>query len=125
VYAVLIASGSAAVVLPIVQERRLTGQAVLTVVAQVTVADIAATIAIPFVLRPSKALEVAGGTVLIATCVILIFSLGRQLGVAAHVRALRREGKQHRTPRPRCAEQVGPIPLRAPWAAHVTFSSNR
>ena len=50
VYAVLIASGSAAVVLPVIQERRLRGEAVLTVIAQVAVADIAATIAIPFVL---------------------------------------------------------------------------
>jgi Kef-type K+ transport system membrane component KefB len=95
VYAVLVASGSAAVVLPIVQERRLTGQAVLTVVAQVTVADIAATIAIPFVLRPSKALEVAGGTILIGACVIVIFALGRWLRDATPVLALRREGKRH------------------------------
>ncbi len=96
VYAVLVASGSAAVVLPIIQERRLTGPAVLTLIAQVTVADVAATIAIPFVLRPSKALEVAGGTILIATCVIVIFALGRRLRGAAAVVALRRKGKRHR-----------------------------
>ena len=96
VYAVLVASGSAAVVLPIVQERRLTGQAVLTLVAQVTVADVAATIAIPFVLRPGKALDVAVGTVLIAACLIAIFAFGRSLRGAQVVHALRRQGKRRR-----------------------------
>src|SRR5205807_2625268 len=61
IYAVIIASGSAAVVLPIVQERRLAGKEVMGVVAQVTVADIGATIAIPFVLRPAKAGEAVLG----------------------------------------------------------------
>jgi Kef-type K+ transport system membrane component KefB len=96
VYAVLVASGSAAVVLPIIQERRLTGPAVLTLVAQVTVADVAATIAIPFVLRPGKALNVAVGTVLIAVCLIGIFAFGRSLRGAQVVRALRRQGKRRR-----------------------------
>ena len=80
VYAALIASSSAAVVLPIVQERGLTGPAILTVIAQVTVADIAGTIAIPFVLGPNRAAKVAGGTVLIAACVIAIYVVGRRLG---------------------------------------------
>jgi Kef-type K+ transport system membrane component KefB len=84
------------VVLPIVQERRLTGQAVLTLVAQVTVADVAATIAIPFVLRPGKALDVAVGTVLIAACLIAIFAFGRSLRGAQVVHALRRQGKRRR-----------------------------
>ena len=96
VYAVLVASGSAAVVLSIIQERRLTGPAVLTLVAQVTVADVAATIAIPFVLRPGKALNVAVGTVLIAVCLIGIFAFGRSLRGAQVVRALRRQGKRRR-----------------------------
>jgi len=96
VYAVLIASGSAAVVLPVIQERRLTGEAVLTVIAQVTVADIAATIAIPFVLAPAHASHVAGGTLLIAVCVIAIFALARALHGRTAVRALRRQGKRRR-----------------------------
>ena len=75
IYAVVIASGSAAFVLPVIQERRLRGEAVLTVIAQVAVADIAATIAIPFVLAPAHAGHVAAGTALIAGCVIAIFVL--------------------------------------------------
>ena len=96
VYAVLIASSSAAVVLPIVQERGLTGPAILTVIAQVTVADIAGTIAIPFVLGPNRAAKVAGGTVLIAACVIGIYVVGRRLRDTPVVHTLRRTGKRRR-----------------------------
>lgn len=96
VYATLIASSSAAVVLPIVQERGLTGPAILTVIAQVTVADIAGTIAIPFVLGPNRAAKVAGGTVLIAACVIAIYVVGRRLRDTPVVHTLRHTGKRRR-----------------------------
>ncbi len=96
VYAVLIASSSAAVVLPIVQERRLTGAAILTLIAQVTVADIAGTIAIPFVLSPGRAARVAGGTALIAVCVIAIFWAVAFVRRFPITHTLRREGKRHR-----------------------------
>jgi len=92
---VLVASGSAAVVLPIVQERRLTGQSVLTLIAQVTVVDIAATVAIPFVLRPRHAEDVAIGSVLIAVSVTGLFVVGRWLERSA-VLSLRREGERRR-----------------------------
>jgi Kef-type K+ transport system membrane component KefB len=90
VYTVLLASSSAAIVLPIVQERGLTGPSILTVTAQVAVADVAGTIAIPFVLGPSRAAKVAGGTILIAVCVIAVYAVGhrvRQLPVVQTVRA--------------------------------------
>jgi Kef-type K+ transport system membrane component KefB len=96
IYAVLIASGSAAVVLPVVQERRLGSGPVLTVIAQVAVADIAATIAIPFVLAPAHASRVAEGTILIAGCVIAIFAFARLLRGRAAIQALRRQGKRRR-----------------------------
>jgi Kef-type K+ transport system membrane component KefB len=96
IYAVLIASGSAAVVLPVVQEVRLRGEATLTVIAQVTVADIAATVAIPFVLNPSAAGRVAAGTGIIAASVIAIYLIARWLGRAPRVHALRRQGKRRR-----------------------------
>ena len=96
VYAVLIASGSAAVVVPMIQERRLDGPEVLTVIAQVTVADIAATIAIPFVLKPARAAEGAVGTLLVAVSVSVIFALARALRGHAVVHALRRQSKRRR-----------------------------
>ncbi len=96
VYAVLIASGSAAVVLPVIQEVRLRGEEILTVIAQVTVADVAATIAIPFVLNPGAAGRVAGGTGVIAACCIGIYLIARWLGGVPQVHALRRQGKRRR-----------------------------
>ncbi|MBV8991824.1 MAG: cation:proton antiporter [Solirubrobacterales bacterium] len=96
VYAVLIASGSAAVVLPIAQERQLAGPDVGGVIAQVTVADIGATIAIPFVLRPAKAGEAVAGTVLVAACLVALYAFSRWLRGTERVRALRREGKRRR-----------------------------
>jgi Kef-type K+ transport system membrane component KefB len=96
VYAALIASGSAAAVLPIVQERGLTGPAILTVIAQVTVADVAGTVAIPFVLSPGRAAKVAGGTVLVAACVIAFYLAGVSLRRLAFVHELRRESKRRR-----------------------------
>jgi Kef-type K+ transport system membrane component KefB len=96
VYAVVLASGSAAAVLPIVQERRLEGRDVLDVIAQVTVADVGATIAIPFVLRPGKAGEAVAGTALVAVCVVAIYAVSRRLRRVQRVRAFRREGKRRR-----------------------------
>jgi Kef-type K+ transport system membrane component KefB len=93
-FAVLIASGSAAIVLPVIQDRGLTGPAVLTVIAQVTVADVAATIAIPFVLRPGKAGDVAGGTVLIVIALLAIFGLAHATRDTTTVKSLRRQGKR-------------------------------
>jgi len=96
VYAVLIASGSAAVVLPVIQERRLEGPKVLTVIAQVTVADVAATLAIPFVLKPAGAAEAAVGSLLVAVSVIAIFALARAMRGRGVVRSLRRQSKRRR-----------------------------
>ena len=96
VYAVIIGSGSAAIVLPVIQERRLEGPAVLTLIAQVTVADVAATIAIPFVLQPAKAGRVAAGTALIAAAVIAIYALGQVSRRIPAVHTLRHEGKKRR-----------------------------
>jgi len=96
VFAVIIGSGSAAIVLPVIQERRLEGPAVLTLIAQVTVADVAATIAIPFVLQPAKAGRVAAGTALIAAAVIAIYALGQISRRIPAVHTLRHEGKKRR-----------------------------
>jgi Kef-type K+ transport system membrane component KefB len=93
VYAVLIASGSAAIVVPVIQERGLRGNGIFTLITQVTVADIAATIAIPFVLRPSAAGHAALGTAATAACVIAAFLASRLLRRSPRVQALRKEGK--------------------------------
>ena len=47
----------------------------LTVMAQVALADIAAIVVLPLVLEPSRALRAAGGGLLIALCVLALFTV--------------------------------------------------
>jgi Kef-type K+ transport system membrane component KefB len=94
VYAVLLASGSAAVVLPMLQERRLDGPEALAVIAQVTVADVAAILAVPLVLQPSRAANAALGGLLIAGCAVTLFFVARSLRPRPWVHRLRKRSKQ-------------------------------
>jgi Kef-type K+ transport system membrane component KefB len=94
VYAVLLASGSAAVVLPMLQERKLDGPDVLAVIAQVTVADVAAILAVPLVLQPSRAANAALGGLLITGCALIIFFIGRSLRSRPWVHGLRKRSKR-------------------------------
>jgi Kef-type K+ transport system membrane component KefB len=94
VYAVLLASGSAAVVLPMLQERKLDGPEALVVIAQVTVADVAAILAVPLVLEPARAANAAIGGLLIAACALALFFVARSLRPRPWVHRLRKRSKQ-------------------------------
>jgi Kef-type K+ transport system membrane component KefB len=94
VYAVVIVSSSAAVALPIVDEAGLEGGAVLTAMAWITVADIAATIAIPLAISPSHAPHAALGAVIVAGLVGCVFVIAHQLRKTDRVKEIRREGKR-------------------------------
>ena len=71
VYAVVMASSSAALVLPVVEGQRLGGEPVLQLVTQVAVADIACIVALPFALAPRG----AGRAVLGVVTVLLVGAL--------------------------------------------------
>jgi Kef-type K+ transport system membrane component KefB len=60
-YIVLLASSSAALVLPIVDSLRLTGPKVLTTTAQVAIADIACIVALPLAVDPPNAPNATAG----------------------------------------------------------------
>jgi Kef-type K+ transport system membrane component KefB len=94
VYAVLLASGSAAIVLPMLQERKLDGPEALTVIAQVTVADVAAILAVPLALQPSRAAKAAAGGLLVAACALALFFVARSLRPRPWVHRLRHRSKQ-------------------------------
>lgn len=77
-YAVLLASSSAALVLPIVDSLGLTGTSVLELQAQVAIADAACVVALPLVIDPGEAGRAAlGAAAVIAAAVALYLGLSR------------------------------------------------
>jgi Kef-type K+ transport system membrane component KefB len=96
VFALLLATGSAAVALPILDEAGLLARAAaLTVLAQVTVADVASIVAVPLVLQPDRAARSVLGTIAVVACAVGILgvaSIARRRGV---VKRLRRLSKQN------------------------------
>ncbi|MCW2750751.1 MAG: sodium/hydrogen exchanger [Aeromicrobium sp.] len=79
VYAVLMASSSAALVLPTIDNLGLSGADVLQTVAQVAIADTACIVALPLVIEPSRAGRAAVGALLIAVCATVLFLALRSL----------------------------------------------
>jgi Kef-type K+ transport system membrane component KefB len=96
IYAVVLASGSAAVLLPAVEETGLAGAEVLTVMAQVTIADVITILAVPVVLQPGRVGHVALGGLLVAAAAVLLFALARLLAGHEWLRRVRRLSKQRR-----------------------------
>ncbi|GAA4047982.1 cation:proton antiporter [Arthrobacter methylotrophus] len=78
-YIVLLASSSAALVLPIVDSLRLRGPKVLATTAQVAIADIACIVALPLAVDPPNAGRAAVGAAVVAACALVLFLLLRWL----------------------------------------------
>jgi len=78
-YIVLLASSSAALVLPIVDSLRLAGPKVLTTTAQVAIADIACIVALPLAVDPPNAGRAAAGAAVVAACSVVLFFVLRRL----------------------------------------------
>jgi Kef-type K+ transport system membrane component KefB len=78
-YAVLLASSSAAVIMPIVDDEGLAGDHVLTLMAQVAIADTACIIALPLAADPSKAGRAAVGAVIVLAVAGLCYLVLREL----------------------------------------------
>jgi Kef-type K+ transport system membrane component KefB len=92
VFALLLATGSAAVVLPIFDEAGLLDRPpALTVLAQVTVADVASIAVLPLVLQPSRATRSVLGTLAVVGCALAVLAVAtamRRRGVVRRVRRL-------------------------------------
>ncbi|MBS1906360.1 MAG: cation:proton antiporter [Actinobacteria bacterium] len=80
VYAVLIASSSAALVLPMLQQLGIAADSAAELVAQIAIADVACILALPLVMQPSRVPLVAGGGLLIAAIGVGLAILARRLG---------------------------------------------
>lgn len=77
-YAVLLASSSAALVVPIVASLKLSGPPVLAMVAQVAMADALAIIALPLALNPATAGRAAlGSLAMLASSAVVLFFLNK------------------------------------------------
>lgn len=94
IYAVVLASGSAAVLLPAIREGRLEGRGVLVVAVQVTALDVLTIVSVPIVLQPSRAGRAALWALIIlcaaalALAAVLAIERSRLRGPVRRVRAL-------------------------------------
>jgi Kef-type K+ transport system membrane component KefB len=91
VWAILLATGSAAIVLPALEEAGLGSERALLAMAWATVADVATIVAVPLVLNPSKAVRAGVGALAVAGGAVVILLLARFLARDKRVQALRRQ----------------------------------
>ncbi|HEY7829836.1 MAG TPA: cation:proton antiporter [Solirubrobacteraceae bacterium] len=94
IYAVVLASGSAAVLLPALAEADAAGRDALTVMAWVTIADVVTILSVPIVLAPGRAAHAVLGSALVAVAVVLILGASRLLAGHTWVHHVRRLSKQ-------------------------------
>jgi len=78
-YAVLMASSSAALALPVIDSLRLQGPDVLSVTVQIAIADAACIVLLPLVIDLRRAPIAALGGLSIAACAVVLFILLREL----------------------------------------------
>jgi Kef-type K+ transport system membrane component KefB len=93
-YAVLMASSSAALVLPVVDELKLGGPKVLLMLAQVAIADTACIVALPLAIDPANAPTAAIGAVLIAVGAVLLYLVLRRLDARGLLRRFHRASEK-------------------------------
>lgn len=95
-YAVLLASSSAALVLPIIDGLGLSGRSVLELTAQVAVADTACIVALPLVIDTDHAGRAALGALAVASCAVLVYVVLRHIessGIRKRVHEVSEERK--------------------------------
>jgi Kef-type K+ transport system membrane component KefB len=94
VWAILLATGSAAIVLPALEEAGITGQVGLLALAWATVADVLTIVPVPLVLNPHKAARAGLGVVAVTAAAVVILALARWLARRHSVHVLRRESAE-------------------------------
>ncbi len=94
IYAVVLASGSAAVLLPAFEELGLEGDAVMSVIAQVTIADVITILSVPIVLEPGRVTHALLGALLVAGAAALTLLAARVLARQEWVHEVRHLSKQ-------------------------------
>jgi Kef-type K+ transport system membrane component KefB len=95
-YAVILGSGSVAAVLPMIAEARLTSSQALTVIGQVTIADVVTILAIPLVLQPGRVAHTAQGAVLVAAGAAAVYLVAHWAYRQEWTSRLRKRSKKRR-----------------------------
>jgi Kef-type K+ transport system membrane component KefB len=78
-YAVLLSSSSAALILPIVGSLQLGGPNVVAALPQIAIADAACIVALPLAIDPSHAARAAGGALAVIGCAVVLFFVLRRI----------------------------------------------
>ena len=89
IWAILLATGSAAIVLPALEEAGVGSDRALLAMAWATVADVTTIVAVPLVLNPSKAARAGLGALAVAGGAIVVLALARLLARDKRVQELR------------------------------------
>jgi Kef-type K+ transport system membrane component KefB len=89
IYAVVLASGSAAVLLPALAEANILTPAILVVMAQVTIADVVTILSVPIVLQPARTAHALLGASLVTAAVLLLLTCARLVRGHAWVHRVR------------------------------------
>jgi Kef-type K+ transport system membrane component KefB len=94
IYAVVLASGSAAVLLPAFGETGAGGPDALIVMAQIAIADVVTIVSVPIVLQPGRTTHALLGGALVALTVVLLLGAARLLADHEWVSRVRARSKQ-------------------------------
>jgi Kef-type K+ transport system membrane component KefB len=94
-YAVLMASSSAAVALPVIDSLKLTGAPVLSTKAQIAIADAASIVLLPLVIDPDRAPRAALGALAITASAVVIFFVLRHFDRNGTRQRVREYSKEH------------------------------
>jgi Kef-type K+ transport system membrane component KefB len=78
-YAVLMASSSAALILPIVDSLRLAGHDIVDALPQIAIADAACIVALPLAIEPAHAGRAALGAIAVIACAAVLFVVLREV----------------------------------------------
>ena len=95
IYAVLFASSSTAIIMPVIQGLGLTGQAVTELLPQIALADAGSIVAVPLVIDVKNAPQAVFGVLIMIACSVILFFLisqGEKRGWQEKVHARSKEG---------------------------------
>jgi Kef-type K+ transport system membrane component KefB len=95
VYAVLMASSSAALALPVIDSLGLEGPPVLSVTTQIAIADAASIVLLPLVINPGQAARAALGALAVAAAAVVVYFLLRIANRRGWRRRMHRYSRKH------------------------------